>query len=149
MRKPAAACMAAMFIVGLMPGLAQQKTAGNVSSPTATPIKHLVVIFDENISFDHYFATYPRALNPVGEPAFTTAADTPYSNGLDAGMLVRNPNPAQPFRLDRSQALTCDNDNHYTDEQTAYHAGMIDKVATTLSGTGTGCTPNLAMGYYD
>jgi len=26
---------------------------------TATPIKHLVVIFDENISFDHYFGTYP------------------------------------------------------------------------------------------
>ena len=81
---------------------------------TITPIKHLVVIFDENMSFDHYFATYPRALNPVGEPAFTAAANTPYSNGLDTGMLQRNPNPAQPFRLDRSQALTCDNDNHYT-----------------------------------
>jgi phospholipase C len=33
------------------------------------PIKHLVVIFDENISFDHYFGTYPNALNPAGEPA--------------------------------------------------------------------------------
>ena len=31
---------------------------------TATPIKHLVVIFGENISFDHYFATYPFAENP-------------------------------------------------------------------------------------
>jgi phospholipase C len=40
-----------------MPSLAQQKTAGNVSGPTATPIKHLVVIFDENVPFDHYFAT--------------------------------------------------------------------------------------------
>ena len=29
-----------------------------------TPIKHLVVIFQENHSFDAYFATYPRALNP-------------------------------------------------------------------------------------
>ena len=28
-------------------------------APTATPIKHVVVIFDENVSFDHYFATYP------------------------------------------------------------------------------------------
>src|SRR5436305_1190476 len=26
---------------------------------TATPIKHLVVIFQENVSFDHYFGTYP------------------------------------------------------------------------------------------
>ena len=31
---------------------------------TKTPIKHLVIIFDENISFDHYFGTYPNALNP-------------------------------------------------------------------------------------
>ena len=31
---------------------------------TATPIKHLVVIFQENVSFDHYFATYPHATNP-------------------------------------------------------------------------------------
>ena len=28
---------------------------------TATPIQHLVVIFQENVSFDHYFATYPTA----------------------------------------------------------------------------------------
>jgi phospholipase C len=27
--------------------------------PTATPIKHVVVIFQENVSFDHYFGTYP------------------------------------------------------------------------------------------
>ena len=29
----------------------------------ATPIKHLVVLFDENVSFDHYFGTYPYAAN--------------------------------------------------------------------------------------
>ena len=28
---------------------------------TATPIKHVVVIFQENVSFDHYFGTYPKA----------------------------------------------------------------------------------------
>jgi len=28
---------------------------------TATPIKHLIIIFNENVSFDHYFATYPKA----------------------------------------------------------------------------------------
>ena len=32
--------------------------------PTATPIKHLVVIFQENVSFDHYFGTYPNARQP-------------------------------------------------------------------------------------
>jgi phospholipase C len=49
---------------------------------TTTPIKHLVVIFQENVSFDHYFATYPYALNPTGEPAFYPLPDTPTINGL-------------------------------------------------------------------
>ena len=39
--------------------------------PTATPIKHLVVIFQENVSFDHYFGTYPNAMNLSGETPFT------------------------------------------------------------------------------
>ena len=44
---------------------------------TATPIKHIVVVFNENISFDHYFATYPYATNPAGEPQFTALPNTP------------------------------------------------------------------------
>src|ERR1700689_5370601 len=35
---------------------------------TTTPIRHVVVIFQENASFDHYFGTYPTALNPAGQP---------------------------------------------------------------------------------
>ena len=119
------------------------------SLPTATPIKHLVVIFDENNSFDHYFGTYPHATNPPGEPEFRARPDTPAVNGLNDALINNNQNAAAPFRLDRSQASTCDNDNHYTDEQQAYDGGLIDKVAVLLSGTGAGCTPNLAMGYYD
>ena len=108
-----------------------------------------MVIFDENISFDHYFATYPNAANPEGEPPFKAAAGTPLVNGLTPGLIKNNLNAAPPFRLDRSEAVTCDNDNHYADEQTAYNSGLIDKVAVTLSATGSGCTPHLSMGYYD
>jgi len=70
-------------------------------------------------------------------------------NGYTNPLLNANPNLVAPFRLDRSQASTCDNDNHYSDEQKAYDGGLIDKVAELLSGTGAGCTPGLAMGYYD
>jgi phospholipase C len=49
---------------------------------TATPIKHLVVIFQENISFDHYFGTYPKALNLPGETPFTATRNTPEVNNL-------------------------------------------------------------------
>src|SRR6516164_9844293 len=40
---------------------------------TKTPIKHLVIIFNENRSFDHYFATYPNAANPSGSIPFVAA----------------------------------------------------------------------------
>src|ERR1700719_2391387 len=61
--------------------------------PTKTPIKHVVVIFPENISFDHYFATYPYATNPPNEPAFHADDDTPTVNNLlSSGLLTSNPN---------------------------------------------------------
>lgn len=116
---------------------------------TTTPIKHLVIIFDENNSFDHYFGTYPYAANLPGEPPFHALPGTPSVNGLTKALIAQNPNAVAPFRLDRSDAVTCDNDNHYSDEQSAYDGGLLDKFATILSGTGTGCLNGLSMGYYD
>jgi phospholipase C len=136
-------------IPSLAAPIGPQKPSGAETFPTSTPIKHLVVIFDENISFDHYFGAYPNALNPPGEPPFFARPNTPTVNGLTSTLMNASPDSAAPFRLDPSEAVTCDNDNHYTDEQNAYDGGLIDKVAELLSGTGTGCTPNLAMGYYD
>lgn len=52
---------------------------GDDRAYTATPIKHLVVIFQENVSFDHYFATYPNALNKPGETPFKASKHTPKS----------------------------------------------------------------------
>ena len=41
---------------------------GNSKDPsTETPIKHVVIIFQENRSFDNYFGTYPVAANIKGE----------------------------------------------------------------------------------
>jgi phospholipase C len=34
---------------------------------TTTPIKHVVVIYQENVSYDHYFGTYPKAANTSGQ----------------------------------------------------------------------------------
>src|ERR1035438_4269898 len=50
-------------------------------SNTATPIQYLVVIFQENVSFDHYFGTYPNALNPPFENKFKASAKTPVDSG--------------------------------------------------------------------
>ena len=166
-------------IAGLIPVLttgaiatAAQSTAPDNASgpgpqdaaPTATPIKHLVVIFNENVSFDHYFATYPNATNPPGEPAFAAKPDTPKVNNLaNAQLLTNNPNftnkangsdAAEPFRLDRSQAFTADQNHAYTAEQQAYDGGKADLFPEftgkrTSGGAGAFGTKGQVMGYYD
>ena len=82
MQKLAASSLASVLIAGQM----LSPVAAHASDPTVTPplrpIKHLVVIFQENVSFDHYFGTYPVATNPAGEPAFTPGNLTPTVNGL-------------------------------------------------------------------
>ena len=93
-------------------------SAAHAASGTATPIKHVVVIFGENVSFDHYFGTYPHAANTDGT-AFHAAPGTPTVNGLDSTALLTatTPNDGNPKRLGPSQAVTCDQDHGYTNEQ--------------------------------
>jgi phospholipase C len=99
-----------------------------ISGATAnTPIQHVVVIFNENESFDHYFGTYPVAKNSTDEPPFYAAPGTPTINGLSAALLTNNPNEANPQRLDRSQAHTVDFDHGYTSEQKSFDGGLMDK----------------------
>ncbi|MGB9188200.1 MAG: phospholipase C [Methylovirgula sp.] len=129
---------------------------------TGTPIKHVVVIFGENISFDHYFGTYPHATNPPGEPAFNAAPFTPQINGLTPALLTNNPNlnsangtgAANPFRLDRAQAHTADQSHAYTNEQKAFDDGKMDLFPEYTGNAGTGGTgvfdtKGLVMGYFD
>lgn len=139
-----------------MPAFASSKPAaaqtGGTSPATATPIQHLVVIFQENVSFDHYFGTYPMATNPKGEPKFKADPRTPTVNGLNNALLNFNPNlnpangagAANPFRLDRSQAVTADQDHDYTAEQLPFDAGLMD-----LFPLNTGSGSNEVLGYYD
>lgn len=150
MKKSGLTVMLALGCLALSPLLAiAAGPSGPSSIETTTQIKHLVVIFDENNSFDHYFATYPHAANPPGEPPFHAAPGTPSVNGLSATLIDHNPNSTAPFRLDRSQAMTCDNTNHYTNEQEAYDGGLLDLFPQYTSSTDPGCPAGLAMGYYD
>jgi len=74
-RKLLALLSAGALALGLNTSVAMPAMAQNVS--TSTPIKHVVVIFQENVSFDHYFATYPLAQNPAGDPQFHASRSTP------------------------------------------------------------------------
>ena len=119
--------------------------------PTQTPIKHLIVIFQENVSFDHYFGTYPHAEpNKDGSRYFQGAKDdTPRANTLlNAGLLTNNPNGVDPFRIDRSVPVTCDQDHGYGDEQFAFDGGLMDRFLTH-SCNDANLGPDSTLGYYD
>jgi phospholipase C len=143
--------MAAAFAVLTVDANAQER-----DFRTATPIKHLVVIFQENVSFDHYFGTYPNALNLPGETPFSASSRTPKRinnlvTPLDvnndfvplAGLDLLNHNPnnnpaapgngkvngtaaSNPFRLSPAQALTADQGHNESPEESAYDNGKMD-----------------------
>jgi phospholipase C len=120
---------------------------------TATPIHHLVVIFQENVSFDHYFGTYPNAANIDGQPFFAQPG-TPAVNGLRPEFLFRNPNSMQPVRLGGpGQQVTCDQDHEYSNEQQAFNGGAMDRFVEYTEGNNCDPTsfnpPGLVMDYYD
>ncbi len=161
-------------------------TPGSINNPppAATPvavapstaIKHIVVIFGENISFDHYFGTYPNAANNGGT-TFTAATGTPtnINNYIsNPSLLTANPNqnsanlvtasnsiPADPFRLGPEQAGTNDQDHNYGPEQAAFDNGKMDlfpysvgvadaaALVNETAAPGIAGTTALTMGYYD
>ena len=88
-------CALSLMLAAFTPATTPMLQAQTAPAPT-TPIQHVVVIFQENVSFDHYFGTYPNAQNPNGEPTFSPAPGTPSVNGLDTALLTANPNAANP-----------------------------------------------------
>ncbi|MEA2992968.1 MAG: phospholipase [Alphaproteobacteria bacterium] len=151
-------CLATAFAVVTASAVAEDRDSDDHRGGiyTATPIKHVVIIFQENVSFDHYFGTYPAAQNNPGETPFKASPRTPkginnlvtplnVNNnfvplvGID--LLNNNPNnnPAapgngktngagasNPFRLSPAQALTADQGHNESPEESAYNNGKMD-----------------------
>jgi phospholipase C len=139
-----------LFIIPLLALLVTSSVLASTQTSDANvtakgSIQHVIVIFQENVSFDHYFGTYPYALNPHGEPKFTPAPGTPVPNNYigNPALTQYNPNGVNPARIDRSEPITCDNDHGYTAEQQAFNGGLMDQFPSQ-----TGCS-NIVMDYYD
>jgi phospholipase C len=157
-RLTAAAGVAAVAAVGLISANTVFASAGTKNVPdrsnqTASPIKHLVVIFDENVSYDHYFGTYPKAKNTDGT-TFVATTSTPKNNNLvTSGLLTSNPNLYPPKRLTAGEPLTCDQNHGYLPEQKAFDNGKMDAFVQNVSvdtcSGGLFGTPGLSMDYYD
>ena len=157
LRRPTAIAAAAgttLLAAALLasPGSTAAATSPASAGSTTTPIKHVVVIYQENVSYDHYFATYPKAANTDGTP-FVAHGTVPANDNLaSAGLLTSNPNLDGPQRLGPAQALTCDQDHGYRAEQLAYDGGKMDKFVENTSRdacAGLYGAPGLVMDYYD
>ncbi|CPR11770.1 membrane-associated phospholipase C2 PlcB [Mycobacterium bohemicum DSM 44277] len=140
-------------VLGLVAACGHRPATPGAQRATATPIHHLVVVFQENVSFDHYFGTYPHAANTDGQP-FTAKPDTPAVDGLTPELLAHNPNAAAPIRLGGpAQQVTCDQDHAYQAEQAAFDGGAMDRFVEHTEGDPCAPpsfnTPGLVMGYYD
>ena len=139
------------------------------TTPT-TPIQHVIIIYGENESFDHYFGTYPKALNPPGQPRFTALPGTPPANNYETNpsLLTSNPNlnpangtgAANPFRFNRTQALTTSQSHSYTPEQNSFDLGTMDLFPSKTGSAGSSSsmsvltpavvtTKGIVMGYFD
>ena len=158
-----ASLLLAANLAAVTPGTTFAAPGNSKGGTTTTPIKHLVVIFQENVSFDHYFATYPKAENNRGEFKFKPKAGTPTVNGLGPTLMDHNQNTDKggtvypPVRLSPSQNYTCDMNHDYTPEQQAFDSGLMDKFpeftttpcpAATFSDV-SGLGAGIVMGYYD
>ena len=159
MQKLVATSLASLMFAGTL----VNPTFAEAQSGTTTPIKHLVVIFQENVSFDHYFGTYPKALNPAGRAALSSPSperrgEWPHRRiALQQSQFLNTrqrsgaqptpsasiaPKPQPPIRTTTTLP-----------EQQAFHGGLMDSFPKY---TGTpGPPPNgqtttgLVMGYYD
>lgn len=148
----AAAAVALVVLAGSLARGSASASASRRGTHAETPIKHLVVVFDENESFDHYFGTYPHATNSNGVP-FHAKASTPTINGLTPALLHHNPNSHNPKRLGPAKAFTCDQKHGYKAEQQAFNGGLMNQF---VEYTGRhDCeprqydAPGLVMDYYD
>jgi phospholipase C len=100
-----------------------------VGGSTSSPIKHVIVIMQENRSFDHYFATYPGA---NGIPAGTCLPESPSVPGSTC---------VKPFLL--TTAVTTDLPHTYNATIKAINGSQMNGFYLAEGS----CTQT--MGYYD
>ncbi|WP_165942857.1 alkaline phosphatase family protein [Marinomonas flavescens] len=125
-----------------------------LSRPTLTPIKHVVVVMLQNESFDRYFGRYPIAENKPGEAAFHALNNTPQVTGYSKAVLTQNPNLTNPYRLAPAEP-TCDLGYGPLAQKASYNHGennmfiWLDSSGPINSINDDGCFPQSVMGYYD
>jgi phospholipase C len=107
--------------------------------PTTTPIKHFLVLMQENHSFDNYFGTYP------GADGIPEGICMPIDNSRNPNRPRTTTECVEPFHIEGRAILDLGHSGGVHNAQ--YNNGRMDgfiKVFADRRGVG-----NQAMGYYD
>ena len=119
-------------------------------------IKHIIILIQENRSFDHYFGAYPGVRGfddrsaPGGAAAFRQAYTPPSTP-------TGYPNPMLPFHLDTAVSLPpkqgeCTNDveHQWAGQHDSWHKGANDNwMNSHLATEPDAAQAAITMGYYD
>ena len=123
----------------------------STSSTTSTPIQHVIIIIQENRSFDQYFGTYPNA---NGIPAGTCVPLDPNNPGLGCVVPFHDmhdvnaggPHSSASAQFDLDDGITTDKNDGFVYQQTRAPIGTNCKA--TCSGLLDGVARHDAMGYH-
>lgn len=103
---------------------------------TATPIQHLIVLMQENHSFDNYFGTYPGA---EGIPEGLCMPVDPFNPTSDECV--------KPFLIGSNEVELADPDHSEDTHKVQYNEGRMDGFVYALNQRNQ--DGRLAMGHYD
>jgi phospholipase C len=116
LRRVLAFAVGSFTVMAAGPAFTMVQASAESDKGAHSPIKHTIILYQENISFDHYFGTYGHGSN--GIPAGSTLTHT---NGtLTWG-------PYAPTQLSgASQSRTCDVDHNYSNMIKMVDHGAMD-----------------------
>jgi phospholipase C len=115
---------------------ASASAAAGAADATKTPIKHFVVVMQENHSFDNYFGTYPGA---NGIPEGTCMPVDPFDEA--------NADCVEPFHIGDTEVVLDDPDHSASTHELQYNDGNLNGFVYALNKRNQ--DGRLAMGYYD
>jgi phospholipase C len=129
--------------------------AKSCADPKLAGIEHIIILMQENRSFDHYFGSYQgvRGFDDRSAPRGAGAFAQPYTAAAPTGF----PNPMLPFHLDTAVTLPprqgeCTNDieHQWAGQHDSWHKGANDNwMNSHLATEPDALQAAITMGYYD
>jgi phospholipase C len=143
---------AALGASALLPhGLIERALAAPPRCGSLNDIEHVVILIQENRSFDHYFGSY-RGVTGFADPHVL-----PLSDGSGLGIFAQPGYPGgfdgdhlYPFHLDSFHNGECTNDidHSWGPQHTYWNGGALDAFVTGHEAADGAANAPLTMGYY-